>query len=310
MRLIFLVWFWLIPVSSFAQTTFYYKYKEVCSGETRTVKATIENREDTFTIFFFGEYRTFTYLDFVNGAYEQWMVTVYRQWTQYYPCAELSALVQETSKKVAEQNETEITQPLIIVSSDLGYYSGGVIRTGVGYSETNRLTGVGSGGVGSLDTETVSSFGIFRINPISKTTNAVENLNLIITTDYVLGNLLHGFHYKHRLGSAFLFNTITFGFLNGFGFQDNSLVFGGGGKIYSNNHININLITIVSYTYHVRIFKISYWFEDHLKLNPNLSLTYKLSPSFGLGLTGTINYRTDQRRPTNAGLLAGGKLFF
>jgi len=293
-----------------AQTVFHYRYTEVCSGEIKTVRTVVENREDRFTVFFFGEYRNFTYSEVIDGSYERWLANVYKRWTDYYPCAELSALLQETTKKVAEQNDTDISQPLIVVSSDLAYFTGGEIKTGVGYSEANRLTGVGKGGVGSLGNTRVSSFGLFRITPISGNLNTVENFNVILTDGNVLGNLLHGVYYRNKKGSLFAFNAITFGFLNGFGFQDNTIVLGGGTKLYSDRKIEINSILVTSYTYHVRIFKISYWFEDHLKINPNLSATYKLSPSFGLGLTGTLTYRTDQKQITNSGILIGGKLFF
>ena len=310
MKALFFILFTLIGIPLKGQATFNYRYREVCSNEIRTVRVNLENSGGNFTIFFFGEYRTFTLSDFENGTYEQWMNRVYNQWTEYYPCVELSALLGETTKKVAEQNDTDISQPLIIVTSDLAYYSGGEIKSGFGYSEANRLTGVGNGGVGSFGNSKVSSFGLFRITPIDRTLNTVENFNVIITERNMLGNLLHGVYYKHRLGGVFAFNSMMFGFLNGFGFQDNTLVFGGGGKLYSDNRINVSSILVASYTYHVRIFKISYWFEDHIKLNPNLSITYKLSPSFGLGLSGTVTYRTDEKVITNSGLLLGGKLFF
>lgn len=310
MKLLLLLTFILFSNTLNAQTVFNYKYTEVCSGEVKTVRTVVENHEDRFTIFFFGEYRNFSYSELADGTYERWLTNVYKKWTEYYPCAELSALLQETTKKVAEQNEADISQPLIVVSSDLAYYSGGELKTGIGYSEANRLTGVGKGGVGSLGNNQVSSFGIFRLTPISTTINTVENFNIIFTTGNLLGNLLHGVYYKDKKGSIFAFNALTFGFLNGFGFQDNTIVVGGGTKIYSDRKVDINTIIVTSYTYYVRIFKISYWLEDYIKINPNLSVTYKLSPSFGLGLTGTVTYRTDQRQITNTGVLLGGKLFF
>jgi hypothetical protein len=310
MKFILFLLLFLYSVPSKAQITFNYKYTEVCSGEQKTIKTVVQNRDDYFTVFFFGEYRNFMYSEFVDGTYERWLSNVYRRWTEYYPCAELSALIQETTKKVAEQNDSDISQPLIVVSSDLAYYAGGIIKTGIGYSESNRVTGVGSGGVGSLGNGNISSLGLFRITPVSKNLNTVENFNVIMTTGNLLGNLLHGVYYKNRVGGVFAFNAMTFGFLNGYGFQDNTLIVGGGGKLYSNNQVVINSILVTSYTYRVRIFKISYWFEDYIKLNPNLSITYKLSPSFGLGLTGTLSYRTDDKKITNEGLLLGGKLFF
>jgi hypothetical protein len=310
MKVLLFILFALIGLPLKAQTTFYYKYKEVCSNEIRTVKVNLENSGGNFTVFFFGEYRTFTLADVESGAYDGWMSRVYRQWTDYYPCVELSALVEETTKKVAEQNDSDVSQPLIIVTSDVAYYSGGDVKFGFGYSEADRLSGVGKGGVGSFGNSKVSSFGLFRITPIDRTLNTVENFNLIITEKTLLGNLLHGVYYKHRLGGVFAFNAMTFGFLNGFGFQDNTLVFGGGGKVYSNNQLNVSTMLVTTYTYHVRLFKISYWFEDHIKLNPNLSITYKVSPSFGLGLSGTMTYRTDEKIVTSSGLLLGGKLFF
>ena len=61
--LLFLI---LLFVSSntFAQTIFNYRYTEVCSGRTNTVKVVLNNNSDFFTVFFFGETKTFSKLDY------------------------------------------------------------------------------------------------------------------------------------------------------------------------------------------------------------------------------------------------------
>ena len=107
-----------------------------------------------------------------------------------------------------------------------------------------------------------------------------------------------------------MFNSITFGILNNYRFQDTSVIVGVSNKLYSNPYFSINSTVVFSYIYYVKVFKLSYWFEDHVKLNPNLSFTWKLSPTFGLNLAASINYRTDSREFTSPGVLLGAKYLF
>jgi hypothetical protein len=297
--------------SVFSQTSFNYRYTEVCSGRTNTVKVVLNNNSDFFTVFFFGENKTFSSTQFNNGEYAEWMDMVYRSWSEYYPCQEVLALVQETSKKVAERNSKEFTQPIIIISSDLAFFSPNDFRIGSGWSETDRITGKSVGGLGTIGSGRIYSFGYFRLNPVFPNTNSVENYNILLVDGNWLGNLMNGLYYNYNGSGAFIFNSMTFGDMNGFPFQNNGLLLGGFLPIYGSNQISLNSLMVFSYTYYERVFKINYWFDNAIRVNPNLTVTFQLSPTFGINVTSNMTYRFGVDSGfINYGIMTGAKLLF
>ena len=301
----------IFPSLLYSQTTFSYNYTEVCSGRTNTVKVVLNNNSDFFTVFFFGESRTFSRGEYNSGVYADWMDQVYKSWSQYYPCAELLALVQETSKKVASKNSKEVVQPVIIVSSDLAFFSPSDLRVGGGWSEANLITKRSVGALTSLGTGKVYSFGYFRLTPVTLRTNSVENYNIIHVEANWLGNLINGVYYNYKGDGAVVFNSITFGNMNGFAFQNNGVMLGGVSDIYKNNQLNLKGLLVVSYTYYEKVFKLDYWFDNAMRINPNVTLNYQVSPTFGFSVTSGLTYRVGKDpQLINFGILTGAKLFF
>ena len=307
LTVIFLV-LWSSPASG--QTFFKYRYKEICTEQNRTVQVEVSQKNDTFTVFFFGESETFNRFEMQDGTYIAWMDKVNRLWNEYYPCAEIQELVTSSSKRIADSGEVELGAPLLALSSDLAYFSPSEFRTGTGYSTQNLRTGLRYGTLGSFGNTRKSSVGYYRMKPLNEKWNRVESFGGLYIEGDFLGNLFNGVYYKNRKLSTFLFNSVTFGILNNYRFQDTSLILGVSKKLYSNPYFSINTTVIFSYIYYVKVFKLSYWFEDHVKLNPNLSFTWKLSPTFGLNLATSINYRTDSREFTSPGVLLGAKYLF
>lgn len=298
----------LFSTKAKAQFSYNYSYKEVCSDELRTVNVTLEKKGNLFTTSFFGELGVFTQQQIGNGDFLTWLKTTYDAWTEYYPCAEIKAIVEDAAKKAAQGNEIEIGQPLLVVSSDLAYGYPGTYKIGSGYTSEDRLTGKKFGGIGSLGNSKISSFGGYRLTPIKQDLNTVESYNLLFVREDFLGNLTHGIYKNKKNYSYFLFNSMTFGYLNGFGFQDNTIILGGSKKLINSNQIAINLIILNSYNYYTKVFKIKYWFEDYIKISPTMTFTFKLSPSFGINLGGTMTYRTDTKERYGYGALLGGRL--
>lgn len=299
------------PAYTFSQTTFNYRYIEVCSGRTNNVKVFLNNDRDFFTVFFFGENKTFSRNQFDNGEYAEWMDVIYGSWSEYYPCQEVLGLVQETSKKVAETNSKEFTQPIIIISSDLAFFSPNDFRIGSGWSDTDRISGKLVGGMGTVGSGRIYSFGYFRLNPVFPNTNSVENYNIIFIDGNWLGNLINGLYYNNKGSGIFTFNSMTFGDMNGFPFQNNGLLLGGFLPIYKNNQLELNSLMVLSYTYYERVFKINYWFDNAVRVNPNISFTFKLSPTFGINVTSNVTYRMGVDSGfINYGIMTGAKLLF
>lgn len=299
---------WSSPAKG--QTFFKYTYKEICSEQVRSVQVEVSQQNDTFTVFFFGETETFTRLEMQNGLYTRWMDRINRLWNEYYPCAEIQDLVASSSKRVAESGEVELGAPLLVVSSDLAYFAPSEFRAGSGYSTQNLKTGLKYGALTSFGNSNKSAFGYYRMKPINDKLNRVESFGGLYIEGDFLGNLFNGVYYRADRYSFFLFNSITFGILNNYSFQDTSLILGVSSTLYSNPYFSISTTFLFSYIYYVKVFKLSYWFEDHLKINPNLALTWKLSPTFGLNLATSINYRTDSREFTSPGVFLGAKYLF
>jgi hypothetical protein len=312
MKIIILILFLVTcSTSVFSQTIFNYRYTEVCSGRTNTVRVVLNNNSDFFTVFFFGENKTFSINQFNNGEYADWMDSVYRSWSEYYPCSEVLALVQETSKKVAERNSKEFTQPIIIISSDLAFFSPNDFRIGGGWSETDKVSGRSVGGLSTIGSGRIYSFGYFRLNPVLPNTNSVENYNILLVDGNWLGNLMNGLYYNYNGSGAFIFNSMTFGDMNGFPFQNNGLLLGGFLPIYKSNQIALNSLMVLSYTYYERVFKINYWLDNAVRVNPNITFTFNLSPTFGINITSNITYRLGVDSGfVNYGIMTGAKLLF
>ena len=308
--LLFLI---LLFVSSntFAQTIFNYRYTEVCSGRTNTVKVVLNNNSDFFTVFFFGENKTFSKLDYFNGTYDVWMDDVYTKWTNYYPCQEVLSLIQETSKRVAGKGSKEVAQPVIVVSSDLAFFTPNEFRIGSSWSETDRITKASSGGLGTFGNGKVYAVGYFLLNPIIPNLNSVQNYNIILADGSLLGNLINGVYYELNSNGIFGFSSITFGNMNGFSFQNNGILVGGIYDIYKGNQFSFKGVLVVSYTYYEKIFDLTYWFDNSVKINPNITMSYKLSPTFGFSITANTTYRIGRNNGLlNFGILSGAKLFF
>jgi len=299
------------PTQVFSQAfNFAYRYKEVCSDQLKTVNVAFERQGNLFSASFFGEVKTFNQQQIGNGEFLIWLNETYKAWTEYYPCSEIKAIVEDAAKKAAQGNEIDIGQPLLVVSSDLAYTYPGVYKIGTGYTSEDRLTGKKFGGLGNLGTSKVSSIGGYRLTPISQDLNTVESYNLLYVQGSFLGNLTHGLYKSKKSYSYFIFNAMTFGYLNGFGFQDNTIILGGSRRIFNTNQLSANVIVLNSYTYYTKVFKLKYWFEDYVKVSPTVTLTFKLSPSFGLNFGGTMTYRTDTDERYGYGALLGGRLSF
>ena len=308
LRVLFILFFF--ATTAHAQINYTYSYKEVCSEEKRTMNVLLGVDGNIYTLSFFGETQTFTPTQVAAGEVFTWMERTYSAWSEYYPCAEIQGAVQDATKKVAQGNEVDVGQPVLVVSSDFSYYEPNSFKFGSGYSSQNRLTGNKYGALSNVGNAKVSNIGYYRITPLSESLNRVETFNLLYIEGDLLGNVLNGVYYFSPFADLFLFHNLTFGNLNGFGFQDNTAVAGINRKIFSTPQMNLSFNTFVTYTYFVKVFKISYWMEDHVKVIPNLSFTFKLSPTFGLNLTGTFNYRSDTGAIYNKGILLGGRLSF
>lgn len=308
LRVIFILLFF--TTTAHAQLNYTYSYKEVCSEEKRTMNVLLGMNGNVYTLSFFGETQTFTPQQVAAGDIFLWMERTYSAWSEYYPCTEIQGAVQEATKKVAQGNEVDLGQPVLVVSSDLSYYESNNFKFGSGYASENRLTGNKYGAISSLGNAKVSNIGYYRITPIGSKINRVETFNLLFVEGDLLGNILNGTYHFTPFVDAYFFHNLTFGSLNGFGFQDNTLVVGLNRKLLGLPQVTASLSTFVTYTYFVKVFKIKYWLEDHVKIVPNLSITYKLSPTFGLNLTGTMSYRTDTGAIYGKGLLLGGRLSF
>jgi hypothetical protein len=301
----------VIPNLLYSQTSFNYRYTEVCSGRTNTVKVVLNNKSDFFTVFFFGENKTFSQTQFNNGEYADWMGRVYTKWSKYYPCQEVLSVVQETSKRVADKGSKDVVQPVIVISSDLAFFTPNDIRIGSGWSETDRLSKKSVGGVGTFGTGNVYALGYFRLSPLTSTLNSIENYNLIFADGSLLGNLINGIYFDSKGDAVFLLNSIVFGNMNGFAFQNNGIILGGSYNILRSSTLDLKGIMIVNYTYYEQIFNLKYWIDNSVKVNPNLSFTYKLSPTFGLNITTNITYRLGRNDGLlNIGILSGGRLSF
>lgn len=306
--------FFLLPELVSAQSNFIFRYKEVCSEEQKQISLSLDFN-NTKTYSFFGETRTFTSLEIANNVPIDWLEEVHDRWKVYYPCAEIREVVATAAKSTSENADIDISSPIIIVASDLGYKDT-YFSTSAGVTSTNVVTREARGYAFNFNTGNVSSIGVYRLRPQNKYYNSIVNANLIILQKDILASLTTGIYRdKSRLQGFLLHNTV-FGRLNGFRFQDNSFILGTSYTYLKSRLVDLNLNVITSYTYRVKVFKLNYWFEDHFNVSPYFNLTYNVTPTFGLNLmyTRTLRYDRDKDIPVytkgNYGILLGGRVFF
>jgi hypothetical protein len=271
-----------------------YRYTEVCSEETRTKRIPI-NINDNTTITFFGNSRTFTQEQVDNDEHRDWLKKIYDKWDEYYPCAEIKALVSESSVSISEKSEVDSNRPIVVMSADFGYRNEGVLSSNAGYNVTNTGTKESRGGLITFGTDYLGNIGYYRISPLTKSINSVVNVNILLLSESILGNLTNGYTLKKtKFGSGFVFHTMTFGRLNEYPFQDNTLTFGYNKEILDTRRFFVSTNVLVNYTYRVKVFNIKYWFEDHVTVKPFFNLGIKVTPTFGLNLSYTNMIRTDE----------------
>lgn len=284
----------LLPSLGYSQVfNLNYRYTEVCSEETRTKRIPI-NLNDNTTITFFGYSRTFSQFEVQNDEHRNWLEDVYGKWKEYYPCAEIKELVSESSVSIYEKSEVDNNRPIVVVSADLGYRNEGVVSSTAGYNVTNTSTKESRGGLLTFGSDYLGNVGYYRISPLNKSVNSVVNVNVLLLSESVLGNLTNGLTLKKtKYGSGFIFHTMTFGRLNDYPFQDNTLTFGYSKELLNNRRLFLSTNVLLNYTYRVKVFNIKYWFEDHLSVKPFFNMGFKVTQTFGLNLSYTNLIRTD-----------------
>jgi hypothetical protein len=296
------------------QSNFTFRYREVCSDELKEIALNLDFK-DTKTYSFFGESKTFTPQEIAAYQPVEWLGEVYQRWTTYYPCAEIREVVATAAKSTSENADIDISSPIIIVASDLGYKDT-FFSTSAGVTSTNVVTREARGYAFNFNTGNVSSIGVYRLRPQNRYYNSIVNANLIILQKDILGSLTTGVYRDKSRVQGFLLHNTVFGRLNGFRFQDNSFILGTSYTYLKSRLIDLNLNVITSYTYRVKVFKLNYWFEDHVNVSPYFNFTYNVTPTFGLNLmyTRTLRYDRDNDIPVytkgNYGILLGGRVFF
>lgn len=306
-----LLLFLFIPTELFAQTfNLNYRYEEVCTKEQRLVRLELNSNSNN-TLAFFGYTQTFTPNQIDNNDHIVWLHQIYEKWKEYYPCAEIKELVTESAKSASEKGDVDLSQPIVIMSADLGWRNGNVFTTTGGYNMTNLKTKESTGMLLTTGTDYVGNIGYYKINPINNNNSFLINSNLLLLQDNILGNITFGLLTKtERLGSYFLFHTLSFGNLNDYRFQDNTIMLGQTLKIINNRRISFSTNTVFSYTYRAKVFTLDYWFEDYLTIKPFVNIGFKITPTFGLNISYTNSFRTNDLSPERWGLLMGGRLLF
>ena len=304
-RLFFLVS--LIPSLCFSQTTLKFNYTEVCSEEQRQMVLNLDPNSNSYS--FFGETKSFTDLEIAQGEPMVWLAGVYRNWSEYYPCAEIRDLVNSSTKNSSESSKVDVNAPIVVVQSDFGYQNSNFITSG-GFSNTDVLTNESAGFTLNLSTSKIGTIGYYRVTPLSKETKAITNTNIVFYQQNVLGSLTSGLTLNRGKVFAFAFNAYIFGNLNGYGFQDSSILLGISRPLVELRTFDISTLVLASYTYRVKVFKLDYWFEDYVNFSPYINLTYRVTNTFGLNLSYTKSLRTDMYKKDQYGILLGGRVFF
>ena len=304
-RLLFLVS--LIPSLCFSQTTLKFNYTEVCSEEQRQMAVNIDPNSNSYS--FFGETKSFTSQEIADGAPYEWLNRVYKRWSEYYPCAEIRSLVAASTKSSSESSKVDINAPIVVVQSDLGYLNS-FFTTSAGFSNTNLLTNESEGYTFNGSTSRVFGIGYYRVTPFANSIKGITNTNVILFENDFLGSLSTGLTANKGDLFAFIFNAYIFGNLNGYGFQDSSVLLGLSYPFFKTRNVDLTGLLLTSYTYRVKVFKLDYWFEDYVSFSPYINLTYRLTQTFGLNLSYTTTLRTDIYKKDQYGILLGGRVFF
>lgn len=287
-----------------------YRYTEICSEETRQVSIPIDLKSNN-TLAFFGYSRTFTPQEIQNNEPVKWLDDIFRKWSEYYPCAEIAEAVTEASRSSSKSADIDVNKPIVIVSSDLGYKNGGVFKTSGGYNQTNILTQKSQGGLMSFGTNKIGNIGYFSIKPITTDSKSITNLNLIILQNDLIANYTVGiFGSKGKWGSYFFLHALTFGKLNGYPFQDQSLLTGYSNGILNTRRLVLSTNIIFSYTYRLKVFTVDYFWEDYVGISPFLNFGFKVTPTFALNLSYTTSLRTDMNTFDKYSILLGGRVLF
>lgn len=304
-RLLFLIS--LFPSLCFSQSTLKFNYIEVCSEEQRQIVLNISpNNSNTYS--FFGESKTFTPLEIQQGDPLVWLASIYRKWTEYYPCAEIREIITDAVKNSSEKANVDVDVPIVIVSSDLGYRNSNFLTSG-GFNTTDLLTSESEGFVFNANTAKIGNIGFYRSKPQSKSIKTLTNANLLFVDQNILGNITSGVIYSKKPASAFLLHSYVFGNLNGYRFQDNSLIVGTSNNLLRTRVLSLGTTFVTSYTYRVKVFKLDYWFEDYMTISSYFNVTYSVTQTFGLNLSYTNTLKTNSKDRIN-GILLGGRVFF
>ena len=312
MKWLFTLLLFLLPQVVYSQIfNLRYSYTEICSEQQKRITIPLDLSGKN-TLAFFGYSRTFTPQEIQNNEHILWLEDIYSKWREYYPCAEIKEVVSETAKSASESGDVDLNQPIVIMSADFGYRNGGVLSTSAGYNQTNLKTGLSRGMLMTAGNDYIGNIGYFRVNPISKKTSTLINTNILLLQQSVVGNLTFGLLGDLGwAGSYFGLHTLTFGKLNGYPFQDNTVMLGHTKKILNTRRLLLSTNIITSYTYRVKVFNIKYWLEDYVGIKPFVNIGFKVTPTFGLNVSYTLNLRSDDIGNTNDyGLLLGGRVLF
>jgi len=311
MKWVYLLLLFLLPSKVYSQVfTLNYSYTEVCSEQQRQVSLPILLDGNT-TLAFFGYDRTFTPQEIQNNEHILWLDDIYRKWREYYPCAEIKELVTESAKSASEKGDVDLSQPIVIMAADLGYRNGGVFTTNGGYNTTNLKTLETKGMLLTAGTDYIGNIGYYRINPLKGKRSLLINSNLLLLQTSVVGNLTTGILGDlGKFGSYFGLHTVTFGRLNGYPFQDNTIMIGHTKKILNTRRLLLSTNLITSYTYRVKVFNLSYFFEDYIAFKPFLNVGFKVTPTFGMNVSYTTSIRTDINVTDRYSILLGGRVLF
>jgi len=288
-----------------------YQYTEICSEQQKRVTIPLDLSGKN-TLAFFGYSRTFTPQEIQNNEHILWLQDIYSKWREYYPCAEIKELVTEAAKSATESGDVDLNQPIVLVSADFGYRNGGVVTTSGGFNQTNLKTGMARGMLLTAGTDYIGNIGYYRVNPINENNSSLINTNILLLQQSVVGNLTFGLLGDLGwAGSYFGLHTLTFGKLNGYPFQDNTVMLGHTKKILNTRRLLLSTNMIFSYTYRVKVFNLEYWLEDYVGIKPFVNVGFKITPTFGLNISYTTNIRTDNFGDTsNYGILMGGRVLF
>ena len=297
----------LSPSLCFSQSILKFNYTEVCSEEQRQIVLNI-NPNNSNTYSFFGESKTFTPLEIQQGDPLIWLAGVYRKWTEYYPCAEIREIVTDAIKNSSEKANVDVDVPIVIVASDFGYRNSSFLTSG-GFNSTDLLTSESEGFVFNASTSKIGNIGFYRSKPTTKYLKTLTNANILFVNKNLLGNITSGIIYSKKPTSSFFLHSYVFGNLNGYRFQDNSVILGTSNNLLKTRVLSFGTTFVASYTYRVKVFKLDYWFEDYMTISSYFNMTYSVTQTFGLNLSYTNTLRTNSENRIN-GILLGGRVFF